>query len=251
MTDRVALFLTNYNMPESVDKMYNHVERHTCVPHDFYICDNASDLVPPSVHTNVWIKGHNKQTTAGWLAGLRAAKRNGESYAAYLFTITSCDFDGLDGDPLEPLLAHLEADPESVGVHAAVTADSTTSWEHLKARGGDGKPRRTWMLDNLWCMYRAEWFDSIGWFDPELRYAWGVDLETCWQARKAGRSLWVHEGVRVRKITDIAYSMDRMRMSADERRRLAGMNMEIILSQKYGDNWRWRMWNEFVPDDWR
>ena len=107
------------------------------------------------------------------------------------------------------------------------------------------------MLDNLWCMYRAEWFDSIGWFDPELRYAWGVDLETCWQARKAGRSLWVHEGVRVRKITDIAYSMDRMRMSADERRRLAGMNMEIILSQKYGDNWRWRMWNEFVPDDWR
>ena len=236
-------------MPESVDKMVEHVERNTCIPHDWYVTDNASDLAEPSQYTNVWIKPKNKQTTAGWLEGLKAAKKISK-YDAYLFTITSCDFNGLSGDPLEPMLKLLEADSNAVGVHAALTPDSTTSWEHLKTRGGN-KPRRTWFLDNLWCMYRADFFDSIGWFDPELRYAWGVDLETCYKARSQGRSLWVHEGVQVRKITDIAYAMDRMRMSADERRQLASQNMEIILSQKYGNEWRNLMYNGLVESEWR
>ncbi len=249
MTDRVAIFLTNYNMPEATDRMYEHVEAHTHIPHDFYIVDNASDLVEPSQYTNVWIKPKNKQTTAGWLEGLRLAYLN-DRYSAYLFTITSCDFAGLSGDPLAPLAAHLQGDPNAVGVHAALTTDSTTSWEHLKARGGN-TARRTWFLDNLWCMYRAEWFDSINWFDPELRYAWGIDLETCYIARQQGRSLWVHEGARVRKVTDIAYAMERMRMSADERRHLAGTNMEIILSRKYGPVWRDLMYNGLVESEWR
>lgn len=250
MTGRVAIFLTNYNMPEAVDSMYEYVERYTETPHTWFITDNASDLVPPSQHTNVWIRGKNKQTTAGWLAGLKAAKESGEQFDAYLFTITSCNFYGLCCDPLEPMLRLLQDDANAVGVHAALTADSTTSWEHLKTRGGN-TPRRTFFLDNLWCMYRASWFDSIGWFDPDLRYAWGVDLETCYKARQQGRSLWVHEGVQVRKVTDIAYQMDRMRMSADERRALAGQNMEFVLYQKYGPDWHDLMYNGLIEKEWR
>jgi hypothetical protein len=250
MSGKVAIFLTNYNVPERADALYEHVAKNTKVPYDFYLTDNASDLCPPSQYTNVWIRGKNKQTTAGWLEGLKAAKASGQDYSAYIFTITSCDFNGLSGDPLEPMLKLLEDDSNAVGVHAALTADSTTSWEHLKARGGT-LPRRTYMLDNLWCMYRADWFDSIGWFDPDLRYAWGVDLETCYKVRQQERSLWVHEGVQVRKVTDIAYAMDRMRMSADERRMLASQNMEFVLYQKYGGDWRNLMYNGLVESDWR
>jgi hypothetical protein len=236
-------------MAERADALFEFVERKTSWPTDVFLCDNASDLVAPAVHTNVWIRGHNRQTTAGWNECLKQARKQGD-YFAYVFTITSCDFPETTGDPITPLAEFLQDNPNAAGVHAALTADSTTSWEHLKTRGGTG-PRRTWMLDNLFCMYRADWFDSIGGFDPDMRYAWGVDLETCWHARQQGRGLYVHEGVQVRKVTDIAYAMGRMGMSADERRRLAGQNMEFYLGRKYGDGWRDRMWNEYVEPEWR
>lgn len=246
---KVAVFITSYNMPEAADALYEFIERKTAYPTDIYLVDNASDIQPPAVHTNVWIRPHNKQTTAGWLEGLKAAKKNGE-YFAYVFVITSADFPETTGDPITPLAELLESDPNAVGVHAALTKDSTTSWTHLITRGGD-QPRRTWMLDNIFCMYRADWFDGIGWFDPEMRYAWGIDLETCYQARREGRGLYVHEGVQVRKITNIAYRMERMRMSADERSFLAGQNMRLILERKYGpDYWR-MMTQDYIKDEWR
>lgn len=249
MKDKVAVFIANFNMCEAADALYEYIERHTKWDTDIYLVDNASDLVPPAEHTNVWIKPRNKQTTAAWLEGLREAEKCGP-YFAYVFAITSTSFPDIEQDPITPMAELLQQNNNAVGVHAALTSDSTTSWSHLITRGGD-QPRRTWFLDNIFSMYRAEWFDSIGRFDPELRYAWGIDLETCWIARSQGRELYVHEGVQVRKVTDIAYQLDRMRMSADERRALAGQNMEIILSRKYGDNWRWRMLNEFVESEWR
>jgi hypothetical protein len=102
------------------------------------------------------------------------------------------------------------------------------------------------MIDNIFSMYRADWFDRIGWFDKDLRYAWGIDLETGWIARRDGRGLYVHEGARVRKVTDIAYRMERMRMSGDERQRLAGQNMSFVLEQKYGPGWWGLMTKEFI-----
>jgi GT2 family glycosyltransferase len=249
MTDRVAALITNYNMPERADALYEHIDRHSAWPTDIYLIDNASDLQEPAVNTNVWIKPNNKQTTGGWLEGLKHTKKQGE-YFAYLFLITSADFPATTGDPISPLAELLQKNRNAVGVHPALTIDSTTSWIHLITRGGS-EPRRTWFIDNICSMYRADWFDSIGWFDPELRYAWGIDLETCWIARSQQKELYVHEGVQIRKVTDIAYRMERMRMSADERSHLAGQNMAIILGRKYGPEWWKRMTEENVEDAWR
>lgn len=245
MADKVAVFIANFNMPEKADALYEYIEAHAKHPTDIYLIDNASDLVPPARHSNVFITPHNKQTTAAWLEGLRTATAK-EKYFAYVFCITSADFPETAGDPITPLVELLQQNSNAVGVHAALTADSTTSWTHLITRGNEGETRRTWFIDNIFSMYRADWFDSIGWFDPDLRYAWGVDLETCWKARQQGRGLYVHEGVQIRKVTDIAYQMDRMRMSADERRQLAGTNMSIILERKYGPDWHLMMYSQYI-----
>lgn len=249
MTDKVAVFIANYNMPERADALSEYIDRHTAWETDIYVVDNASDLVPPAVNTNVWIQPRNRQTTAAWLEGLKEARTRGK-YFAYCFAITSADFPPNTGDPITPLAELLQENPNAVGVHPALTEDSTTSWTHLITRGGS-QPRRTFMIDNIFSMYRADWFDAIGGFDPELRYAWGIDLETCWKARQQGRELYVHEGVRIRKVTNIAYGMERMRMSADERSRLAGQNMTIILSRKYGSGWWDRMLYEYAESGWR
>lgn len=271
MSDKVAVFIANYNMPERADALYEHIAMYSATPVDIYLVDNASDLVDPAVHTNVRISPYNKQTTAAWLEGLREAQRHGK-YFAYVFCITSADFPADAGDPITPLVELLQLPMNIVGVHPALTPDSSTSWTHLITRGpgfnlspktngetsgellllgSRGYARRTWMIDNIFSMYRADWFDSIGGFDPDLRYAWGVDLETCYKARQQGLALYVHEGVQIRKVTNVAYKMERMGMSADERSRLAGENMAFYLSRKYGDDWWNVMTNYLVEMEWR
>lgn len=246
--NRVAVFITNYNMAERADSIYEYIETHTTQPHDIFLVDNGSDLVSKAKHTNVWIE-KNEQTTAGWLRGLLAAKESGQNYFAYVFCITSADFPET-GDPLAPLVHVLEYNKEAVGIHPALTPDSTTSWTHMVTRGGN-RPRQTWMIDNIFAMYRADWFDSIGWFDPEMIYAWGIDLETCFKAREQKRTLWIYEGVKVRKITNIGYKMRRMNMSAEDRSMKAGANMRQVLAKKYGENFWARMTYQYVEDEWR
>jgi hypothetical protein len=191
----------------------------------------------------------NVQTTNGWLRGLQAADESGAKYLAYMFLITSAEFVGVD-DPVTPMAYWLIDHPAAVGIHPALTPDSTTSWTHLITRGGK-QPRQTWMIDNICSMYRADWFDRIGRFDARMMYAWGIDLETCYIARVQKRSLWVDERVRVKKITDIGYTMDRMNMSADERRQKAGANMREVLFAKYGPDYWQKMTESMVTDDLR
>ncbi len=107
------------------------------------------------------------------------------------------------------------------------------------------------MIDNIASLYRADWFDSIGWFDPALVYAWGIDLETCYKARMQRRDLFVDERVRVKKITDIGYKMNRMGMTAEQRQERAGANMAAVLSSRYGVNWWNIMTQEGVTNDLR
>lgn len=249
MTNKVAILIVNYNMVERCDALAEYIKRTVNWPYRLFVIDNGSDLVPPSSHTNVYIR-ENVQTTGGWLEGLRYASKYREKYLAYWFLITSAEFPPGDADPLAPLARILLNDDQAVGVHPALTKDSTTHWSHMITRGGDG-PRRTWMMDNIASLYRADWFDGIGRFDPELRYAWGIDLETCWKARKQGRSLWMHDGSQIKKVSQIGYTMNRMNMDMMGRKRLAGANMIKVMTAKYGKDWRNRMYNEFVTAEMR
>jgi len=247
MTNRVALILVNYNMAERTDALVAAVRRHATCPVDYFIVDNGSDISQPSKYTTVNLFP-NQQTTAGWLAGLRAAKDWGE-YFAYWFMITSAEFPVGHGDPA-PMVNFLRDNPDAVGIHPALSAGSTTHWTHMITRGGCA-PRQTWMIDNIASLYRADWFDSIGWFDERLIYAWGIDLETCWQARIHGRTLWIDERCRVKKVTDIGYKLQRMNMSANERQVRATENMHKVLGEKHGRNWWEMMTTEGVTDEMR
>lgn len=247
--ERVAAIIVNYNMPERADALAEYIRKYVKWPVDVYLVDNGSDLMPPAESTTLWLE-RNLQTTRGWLAGLDQARDYG-SYLGYWFLITSAEF--IDMDPLAPMAGWLVQDPTAVGIHPALTEDSTTAWQHMIKRTPQVQSgcacRRTWMIDNIASLWRAEWFDQVGGFDPALVYGWGIDLETCYKARQAGRSLWIHEGCQVKKVTDIGYTMGRMKMSAEERTRLASENMGEVLLEKYGHNWAWKMWEEFVTDD--
>lgn len=247
--DPVAVILSNYNMPEAADSI---AESFLQIPNQFYdlfLVDNGSDLTHPADHTTVFVK-ENAQTMGGWQYGLAAADmvaaKRGKPYFAYLFTITSTT---VAYNPMMQMREALKHDPFLVGVSPALTQDSTTAWHHMKRRNGWSSPRLVWMIDNIFAMYRADWFDMIGRFDPRLVYAWGPDLETGYYARELGRGIAVLDQVVVSKETDIGYKMGRMNMTADERRKKAYDNMERVLSKKHGPDWEWKMRNEHVTDD--
>ena len=246
MIHKIAAIITNYNMPERTDALVSYIRKHCQVfPVDVVVVDNGSDLEKPSKYTTVRLE-KNVQTTGGWLAGLDSLKDR--HYFGYWFLITSTEFvNGVTYDPIMPMVSKLIDDDQAVGVHSALTTDSTTAWKHLITRGGIGC-RQTWMLDNISCLYRADWFDSIGRFDPELIYAWGVDLETCYKARQQRRTLWVCEDTKCKKVTDIGYTMNRMNMTADRRRELARENMVSVLTKKYGAFAMHKILNDCVED---
>jgi len=241
---RTAAIITNYNMPERTDALVEYLTKHVKSPLDIIVVDNGSDIQKPSKHTYLRLK-KNVQTTGGWLAGLDALQTG---YFAYWFLITSTEFvEGVSKDPLTPMLRKLIDDPIAVGVHNALLPDYVGAWKHLVTRGSKGC-RETWMIDNISSLYRADWFDNIGRFDPELQYAWGIDLETCWLARMQERSLWVCEDAVVRKVTNIGYSMNRMGMSAQMRQALASQNMVSVLERKYGRGGYVRTKTEFIDE---
>jgi hypothetical protein len=248
MNPIVAVIIPNYNMWEKCDALVDAIIHRSNWPVQICVVDNASDLQPPSRHTTVQLE-KNVQTTGAWLEGLKWLAEGETKPFAYWFLITSAEIPE-GGDPLYPMAQWLADNKDAVGVHPALTADSTTGWEHLITRGGS-EPRRTWMIDNIASLYRADWFDSIGWFDPRFTYGWGIDLETCWKARFQKKSLWVDERCRVKKITNIGYMMNRMNMSADERSRKAGDSMREGLFDKYGPSY-WSMMTEAeVRDEWK
>ena len=244
-TDRgdVAAIIINYNMPERCDAICEHLLRLVKWPMDLIVVDNGSDLVEPSKYTSLQLP-ENVQTTGGWLAGLERAREY--EPMAYWFLITSAEFSG-EYDPLAPMADLMTNLSQVAGVHPALTKDSTSAWDHLFERGGC-KARRVWMIDNIASLWRADWFERVGGFDPEMKYGWGIDLELSYKAREQGRALYVHEEVTVKKITDIGYTMGRMNISADGRRTLAGSNMDQVLEKKYGPNWNWKMRKEFVEE---
>jgi GT2 family glycosyltransferase len=247
MNNEVAILIVSYNMPERANALYRYIESHIKWPHETFLIDNGSDIVAPSQFTGLWLP-KNVQTTNGWLAGLRYAKSHDIDWLAYWFIITSSEFpEGYNGDPLSPMAQLLLDDPNAVGIHPALTQDSTTMWTHL-IDTGTGKPRQTWMIDNIASLYRADWLDGIGWFDEKLYMAHGIDLETCWKARRDGRALWVHEESHIKKVTNIGYAMNRMNMSANDRNALAQANMNDILGKRYGPNYWERLTMEYRDD---
>ena len=75
---------------------------------------------------------------------------------------------------------------------------------------------------------------------------WGVRPETCWMARRDRKTIWVHDGMLVKKVSNIGYTMNRMNMTAIERGRLASAEAQRILGPIYGPDFNEKLGHEWV-----
>ena len=241
-SNRVAAIVVNYNMVERTDNIAEGIKKYVRWPVDVIVVDNGSDRVesPPSKHTAIRLEA-NVQTTNGWLMGVEYAKAlshaYGYCYMAYWIWITTSEYVETK-DILTPMAEAMIADPQIVGVAPYLTEDSLPkTWLHLYKQQGtkDTDLKDVKFLDNLATLWRAEWFDSIGVFDPDELRGFGVDTENSYLARLSGRRIVVHQGVSIRKTSGVAYQMKRMNADKQQRNDVATKEMRNCLGFRYGD----------------
>lgn len=242
---KTAIIINNYNMIERCDALVEHIHKTVRRSHDLFVVDNGSDLVPPSKYSTLLLE-ENLQTTNGFLAGLEIVDSTGNDYYAYWMIITSARFD-LENkhDPLDMLLPVLLAEENAFAVQPAIKFNGQEAWSDVMSPRPEGTIRRTWGIDYISTLFKAEHFNALGRYRPELTMMWGVPGECNWKARKAGLHIYIHDGYVMHKDTDIGYTMDRMNMSKEERRELASAESDRILEPIYGKNYRDRFGYEY------
>lgn len=133
---RVAAILVSFNMPERTDSIVSYIRSHTTWPLDIIVVDNGSEERFVSNSTTLRLR-ENVQTCNGWLMGLNYADAMAtvrrERYLAYWFIITSAFFPLQEtADILSHMATHMLLHNNTVGIHPALTDNSTTQWDHMK-----------------------------------------------------------------------------------------------------------------------
>lgn len=235
--NRIALIITNYNMNERADQIVEYIKQYVKYPVDVILVDNGSDKQPASKYTALHLQ-RNVQTLHGWLMGLHYADSleiyEEFKYFAYGFVITSSEIVPNQGDIITKLLIPMITDNEVVGIHPALSKDSTTWWKHMITHKSSNKWRHTNMIDNIFSIYRADWFNKQGRFNSAMTYAWGIDLEMSYFARRDGKRLLINDEVMVKKVSNIGYLMDRMNMTSEDRFKNAREQMNKYFVETYG-----------------
>jgi len=244
MTNRTAIIICSYNMPEYTDALYEHIVKTVHVPYDLIIVDNGSDIAEPSKYTTFAIP-ENVQTTQGFLQGYEFADSLRKDYFAYWHIITSTKFNKYDTrDILAPMLDVLENDSKAYAVSPAMVFGYDQAWSRIMTPRGAGI-RKENNIDYIASVFRADYFNQIGRFRPELTMMWGVVGECNWKARKAGYNLYVHDDYFMYKDTNVGYNMHRMNMSVDDRTHSASAEADRVLVPIYGEDFRKRHWHEY------
>eukprot|EP00127_Corallochytrium_limacisporum_P002689 Clim_evm125s134 gene=Clim_evmTU125s134 len=266
--DRVAIILTTFNMPERTKKMHEYLKTKVKWPVDIIIVDNGSE--PEHVYQDATVKlKENVQTNHGWMMGVAYAEAiasvRREAFLGIVLTITSATVEEGQGDIIAEMAKILKNDPSVAGVHPALTKFSTTQWTNLitehdvdagvRARDREQyPPRTTWMIDNIFAMWRGDWYFRFGRFDPLLTYAWGVDVETSFIATVFNMKVVVAESILVSKETDVGYTMNRMGMQKNDRRLNAREEVCAVYRARFGaDIWRYNFFRGSLElaDHWK
>jgi hypothetical protein len=241
MGDRVAIIIPNGGMSEVTHTLCEHVERNTKSLYDLVVVNNPlGDYFGPNTLDYVSPLG----MTQAIIKGLEYISNNLHDIFAYWLITTSIEF-MFDEDYLTPMLNCMIARPEVVMVSPAT---NDMAWDSMK-QNPTRTHRNTWGVDNVCLLIRKDWFDSVGWYDPDLKMGWGTTLETCWKARRDNKKIVVMDHLMIKWNDGIAHKMGR-RQGVDRatHNRFASEEMASVLGQKYGGAWLKKMTTEYLEN---
>lgn len=234
----IGVLISNYNMPECVDRWVEYLTETTRWPHEIVVVDNGSDKVPPSKYTTISWKenlGHNASWQLGFEHIYRLEMKRKRLFFGYLIITTSTiiAFPERRLDLISPLVEILLADEQVAIINASHAAESTTPFDFMKTRETGG-PREVGFVETGFALFREKWFKHVGGIEKEFFYNWGTDVDPCYKAHRSKRKVMVHDGVVVKKDHDNGFILNRYEMKAEERVMKSMSDMNYILCKKYG-----------------
>ena len=251
----IAVIIPNYRMPERTDALVEHIQNTTNYPHKIFVVsmvDGAEDRVLHSKYATMECYVDLQMNRAITL-GVKQAKGSeiieDNRFFAYWFITTSMVFID-DKDIMSILAEKFIYDENAVQLSPALDKSSGTSWTNMITKGNQYRSwRKTFGMDCLATMYRADWFDSIGGYTPELTYGWGMDMEVSWKARRDDKTSWISEDCCMHKDLSVAYKMGRWDVTPEIRNTEGNKEADKVLGDKYGPMYIEKlMWEYATPD---
>jgi hypothetical protein len=236
----IAIVIPYYQMPERLHELVAAIrQRVTCVAYDLFVIDNGSDALYQHTEEELTIcLPINIRIGPSWQIGLDYALAYGQvysrAYEAVWCPTTTIRLAG-QGDPLAPLLDAMHADPLAWIVSPAYTPDSPASCKEMLTQGGTQPKRMRW-VEFCAPLLHVDLLKEVR-FLAGNTYGWGNDLHMCYQARQAGKRVYLHEGSLIYKDEDISYRMRRAEQSALARQQAADQEKQRAMKRAYGERW--------------
>ena len=239
MNLKPGIVIVSYNMAEAVQQWHRYIGLSVNWPIEYIAVDNGSELP-----LNLWIPeerilrlSQNLRTTAGVMAGVDYLYQKGCTHVWPISTSTLPPDETVwhTYDPVERMMQVFSAVEFACAVSPTFIGESK-SWPHqLLLSNGNTNVQHHWLV-GLFAMWEINFLmENV---DRRLSWSWGVDFELSALCRVTNRMMYKHNKVMVQLREGIGYEMNRMTCTQYDREKYARAEMEKVLGDKYGENWK-------------
>lgn len=248
MLPKVGIALLNYNLPVETDYVYdNLVKNLTKTNYEICVLDNASDKAPPSKHTTIKTIVNGRTMGAILMA---AHYFNRKQDVKYIFFFHNDMTFRSEPDILHDMVVHMEENPNIAVIHPALNQDATPVYigdrftvYNPTTNGGYRRvmPNQHGVItmdDTSPILVRKSDWNLVGGQDPRLSRCYGSGKDFYTQLHKAGKEIYMYDGVVINHHGQYTYRKNVGDESYENLDREAYVEMEWVMSEKYGPNWK-------------
>lgn len=239
----LVIGVLSYNMPKLTDRLFEQLYLQVQMPVNYIILDNGSLPERVSKYTTHRVN-KNSRLTGGMNHILDIAKKYNPEY----IWLCTNDIDLVTNiDPMLDMIQKIEKDPDdNIGIVHPSLVKPVPNYYYDWMIKVPGKENKTGITKNhctydiIAPLFTKAALDAINWkFNPDFEYGWGIDWESSWIIRNKRLSIAVDFDVLIKHYTSITYDSgnDLEFKNKQDYYKIAGENMNKVLSKKYGDNW--------------
>lgn len=248
MTPKVGIALLNYNLPNETDSVYEALVKNLDkTNYEICVLDNASDKAPPSKYTTIKSIVNGRTMGAILLAAHYFNRKPDVKYVFYMHNDMSFRE---HGDILYDMVLHMEENPQIAVIHPALNQAATPVWigDRFTVHNplNSKKYRRVMpnhanvinMDDTSPILVRKTDWNLVGGQDPRLSRCYGSGKDFYTSLHKIGKEIHMCDDVVIDHHGQYTYLKNVGDESYQTLDKEAWMEMEIVMSEKYGKNWK-------------
>lgn len=239
---KVIVAILNYNMPMITDNLYCQLKNLIKLPVEFIVMDNGSDTDKIAISTTNRIE-KNTRLTGGLNKILEIVKNKDVDY---IWLCTNDISIRTKIDPIESMINKFKNDQTLGIVHPSLKKEPVKNYAYpwmckdiVNMKDGYTTDHITY--DIICPFFKKEVLKLLDWkFDKRFEYGWGIDYDSAYLCRKNNYKIAVDFDIEIEHKTSITYDSgnDKEFKNRQEYYKKAGENMNKVMVEKYGINWK-------------